>query len=52
MAKVTELLNNQPDLIHVRNADREKWQQLTALHCAALHGHLDMANSSSIVVRM
>ena len=43
LASVTNLLDNQPDLIHVRNSAREKkWEEQTALHSAAKHGHLDI----------
>ena len=43
IAKVTQLLDDQPHLIHVRNPDTEKWDQQTALHCAAKHGQLEIA---------
>jgi ankyrin repeat protein len=34
------LLDEHPGLLHVRNADAEKWDELTALHAAAKRGHL------------
>ncbi len=42
IAAAGRLLDDQPDLIHVRNADTERWDEPTALHCAAKHGRLDM----------
>ena len=42
ISEVTQLLDKCPDLIHVKNKDREKWDEFTALHCAAKHGHLEI----------
>jgi hypothetical protein len=33
-------LNDAPFLLHVRNPDKEAWQELSPLHCAAKHGQL------------
>lgn len=40
--EATRLLDECPDLIHVRNKDKEKWDEFTALHCASKHGHLEI----------
>jgi len=43
LTSVTNLLDHQPDLIHIRNSVREKtWNEQTALHSAAKHGRLDI----------
>jgi ankyrin repeat protein len=42
IADVTQQLDRHPDLIHVRNADATKWDELTALHSAAKRGRLDL----------
>jgi ankyrin repeat protein len=42
--EVTRLLDECPDLIHVKNKDSEKWDEFTALHCAAKHGHLEIVS--------
>ena len=42
ISEVTQLLDKFPDLIHVKNKDRDKWDEFTALHCAAKHGHLEI----------
>jgi len=41
-AGVKWLLYHEPRLIHVRNADEEKWDEPTALHAAAKRGNLDI----------
>ncbi len=42
ISEVTRRLDECPDLIHVKNKDKEKWDELSALHCAAKHGHLEI----------
>ena len=42
ISEVARLLDECPDLIHVKNKDKEKWDEFTALHCAAKHGHLEI----------
>ena len=42
VSEATRFLDECPDLIHVRNRDKEKWDEFTALHCAAKHGHLEI----------
>ena len=42
VAKLRQLLDAHPDLVHVRNAKTQEWDELTALHCAAKHGQLDI----------
>ena len=39
---VAKLLDEYPGLITLRNTDKEKWDELTPLHCAAKHGHLEV----------
>jgi cytohesin len=40
---VRRQIDDDPFLIHVRNPDTDAWQELTPLHSAAKHGHLDLA---------
>lgn len=40
--RATTLLDEHPGLLHVRNADAEKWDEITSLHAAAKRGHLDI----------
>ena len=42
IAKVRQLLDECPDLVHVKNRDEQKWDEQTPLHCAARHGHLEI----------
>ncbi len=41
-AVVASLLEENPSLLHVRNADADAWDEGTLLHCAAKHGQLDL----------
>lgn len=40
---VRQQLDESPFLIQVRNPDQEAWQELSPLHSAARHGHVDIA---------
>lgn len=42
IAGVIKLLDNQPELIHVRNSVTKKWDEQTAIHSAAKRGHFDI----------
>lgn len=42
LAAVGPLLDEHPFLLHVRNPNEEAWEELTPLHGAARHGHLDL----------
>lgn len=40
--RVVECLEQQPDLLHFQDLEPEHWEERTALHSAARHGHLDL----------
>ncbi len=40
LAEVTQLLDDCPERARVRNADQEKWDEISPLHAAAKQGHL------------
>jgi ankyrin len=40
--QVREFCDARPDLIDLRNVDKEAWEEITPLHCAAKHGHLNI----------
>lgn len=35
-------IDENPDLLHTHDPDSDQWNERTALHCAALHGKLDI----------
>src|SRR5688572_10552054 len=39
---VRRALDENPWLVHIRNSDRDVWDEISTLHCAAKHGHLDI----------
>lgn len=42
LAHVAQVLDRAPDLLHLRNPDEKKWDEQSALHCAARHGRLSV----------
>ncbi|MDA0746399.1 MAG: ankyrin repeat domain-containing protein [bacterium] len=40
---VRQQLEDAPFLLHVHHPDKEAWQELSPLHCAAKHGQLEIA---------
>ncbi|MBX3436709.1 MAG: ankyrin repeat domain-containing protein [Planctomycetaceae bacterium] len=42
LAKVERILNANSDFLHTYDPDGDQWEERTALHCAARHGHLEI----------